>query len=193
MNRCVRGNPDLCMGCRTCLIACVVAHSEKPIFEIDPDGFTFNPKLHMVKTAKITVPIQCKHCESPACLAACPEKIISIVDGTVVIDTKHCIGCKCCMDACPFGAIDMVEVYGEKQKDGRARIVANKCDLCRGVEGGPQCVRVCPTEALKLVEEYDVDELVSQRRLKTVENSRDLANTSREASERPLPYSDRYL
>lgn len=167
MNYFVKGNPDLCIGCRTCFIGCVVAHGDKHIFDIDPDSYTFNPKLHMVKTAKITVPVQCKHCESPACMAACPEKVISIHDHAVVIDTKGCIGCKNCMDACPFGAIDMVEVAGEYQQNGDVRVVANKCDLCVGVEGGPACVRVCPTAALTLVKEDMMDDRIASRRLET--------------------------
>ena len=167
MNYFVKGNPDLCIGCRTCLIGCVVAHGDKHIFEIDPDSYTFNPKLHMVKTATISVPVQCKHCETPACMAVCPEKVISVRDNAVVIDTKGCIGCKNCMDACPFGAIDMVEVAGEYQADGAVRIVANKCDLCIGVEGGPACVRVCPTAALSLVKEEEMVCTVSGRRLDT--------------------------
>lgn len=165
MNHFVKGNPDLCIGCRTCMIGCVVAHEGKHIFEIDPDSVTFNPKLHMVKTAKITVPVQCKHCESPACMAVCPEGCISVRDNAVIIDTKNCIGCKNCMDACPFGAIDMVTVAGQFQENGSERIVANKCDLCTGIKGGPACVRVCPTEALKLVEADEMDYAVAQRRL----------------------------
>ena len=37
MNYFVKGNPDLCIGCRTCMIGCVVAHEGKHIFEVDPD------------------------------------------------------------------------------------------------------------------------------------------------------------
>lgn len=165
MNHFVKGNPDLCMGCRTCMIACVVAHEGKRIFEIDPDGYTFNPKLHMVKTAKISVPVQCKHCEDPACMAVCPKGCIKIQDDAVVIDTKECIGCKNCMDACPFGAVDMIELVGTAQVDGSEKVVANKCDLCTGVAGGPACVRVCPTEALQLVTEDDMNNVVAKRRL----------------------------
>ena len=46
MNYFVKGNPDLCIGCRTCMIGCVVAHEGKHIFEVDPDSYSFNPKLH---------------------------------------------------------------------------------------------------------------------------------------------------
>ena len=167
MNYFVKGNPDLCIGCRTCMIGCVVAHAQDHIFDIDPDSYTFNPKLHMVKTAKISVPVQCKHCESPACMAVCPEGCITVHDHAVVIDTKNCIGCKNCMDACPFGAINMVTVANEYQINGLERIVANKCDLCVGRPGGPECVRVCPTKALKLVCEDNMDEVVEKRRLTT--------------------------
>ena len=105
MNYFVKGNPDLCIGCRTCMIGCVVAHEGKRIFEIDPDSYTFNPKLHMVKTAKLSIPVQCKHCENPACMAVCTAGAISQKDHGVMIDINKCMGCKSCMDACPFGAI----------------------------------------------------------------------------------------
>jgi electron transport protein HydN len=164
MNSFVKGNPDLCMGCRTCMLACVVAHTKRHIFELDPNDYTFNPKLHMVKTRKISVPVQCKHCENPACMAACPKKCISIEDGTVIIDTKNCIGCKMCMDACPAGAIDLVPDTAV-QLDGEERLVANKCDLCHGQPGGPACIRVCPTEALKLVSYDEISETAEERRL----------------------------
>lgn len=161
----VKANPDLCIGCRTCMIGCVVAHEGLRIFEVDPDSYTFNPRLHMVKTAKISAPVQCKHCESPACLAVCPENAITQDDKGVFIHTDKCIGCKSCMVACPFGAIDMVPLAGQFQADGREKIVANKCDLCTGLPGGPACVRVCPTAALRLVKEETLEEAVQRKRL----------------------------
>lgn len=165
MNYFVKGNPDLCIGCRTCMIGCVVAHEGKHIFEVDPDSYTFNPRLHMVKTAKISVPVQCKHCENPACMAACPVGAIHLGDHAVIIDTAKCMGCKSCMDACPFGAIDMVVDAGKFQADGKERIVANKCDLCSGLPGGPACVRVCPTAALTLVKEDDFAAAMEKKRI----------------------------
>lgn len=161
----VKGNPDLCIGCRTCMIGCVVAHEGLHIFEVDPDSYMFNPKLHMVKTAKISVPVQCKHCESPACMAVCPVGAITQDDKGVFIDTEKCMGCKSCMTACPFGAIDMVPVAGKLQADGCEKVVANKCDLCTGLPGGPACVRVCPTAALTLVKEETLEEKVEEKRL----------------------------
>ncbi|KNZ43359.1 4Fe-4S dicluster domain-containing protein [Acetobacterium bakii] len=165
MNYFVKGNPDLCIGCRTCMIGCVVAHEGEKIFQMNPWEYVFNPKLDIVKTATITIPVQCKHCENPACMNVCPVGAIEMIDNTVVVLHDKCIGCKTCMIACPYGAIDMVVASdGKKQLDNSDRIVANKCDLCIGREEGPACIQVCPTAALKLVTEEDVAVSVSNKR-----------------------------
>ncbi len=165
MTRFVKGNPDLCIGCRTCMIGCVVAHEGTKIFYMNNDEYVFNPKLDIVKTLTISVPVQCKHCENAACMNACPTAAISKTDEAVIIDTKKCIGCKTCMIACPYGAIDMVgDSAGTKQADNSQRIVANKCDLCSGLDGGPMCVKVCPTSCLTLVTEEDIQTSVSNKR-----------------------------
>jgi electron transport protein HydN len=158
----------LCIGCRTCMIACVVAHEGRRIFEIDPDGYDFHPKLKVVKTWLVSVPVQCKHCENPACQAVCQAGAISRVDGTVLVDRDKCIGCKSCVDACPFGAVHMAPLGFVQNPDGTRRSVANKCDLCRGVDGGPACKRVCPTGALRLMEREDVEAIVASKRQATL-------------------------
>jgi electron transport protein HydN len=157
------------------MIACVVAHEGKRIFEIDPDGYDFHPKLKVVKTWLVSVPVQCKHCENPACQAACQAGAISRVDGKVIVDREKCIGCKSCVDACPFGAVSMAPLGFALNIDGTRRSVANKCDLCHGVEGGPACKRVCPTAALRLVEREDVDEIVASKRVSTLMTSLSVA------------------
>ncbi len=164
MSKCVRGNTNLCMGCRTCLIACVEAHSNEPIFEIKPENINFNPKLHILKSYEITVPFQCRHCSTPDCMKVCTKGAIYKEDGVVLIDGDKCDGCGDCVAGCPFGAIDMV------QKDilSPDLLIANKCDLCRGVEGGPSCVRVCPTQALSIVDSEDIDDTAAERRMAQV-------------------------
>lgn len=167
MNHFVQSTPTRCIGCRTCMISCVVAHEGKRIFEIDPDGYAFNPKLFMVKTARVSTPVQCKHCENPVCKAACTSNAIKIENGAVVVNQKKCIGCKNCIIACPFGAVEIVET-AEVQSDGSFKKTANKCDLCVGFADSPSCVRVCPTEALALVTEDKLDESLAEKRKNAV-------------------------
>lgn len=178
MNKCVRGSSNLCMGCRTCLIACVEAHSKRPVYELKPDEINFNPKLHMIKTYDITVPFQCRHCENPDCLRACSKNAIYIEDGSVLIDLDKCDGCGDCVSACPFDAIDLKPYDERTDENGNALCLANKCDMCKGVEGGPACVRVCPTGALKVVETSEIVETAEEKR------ARELFRTSLQNGER---------
>ena len=163
LNSFVKAEPQRCIGCRTCMIACVVAHEGKRIFEIDPDGYSFNPRLFMVKTARLSAPVQCRHCENPACKQACTSNAISVKNNMVVIDKEKCIGCKNCVIACPFGAVEVVET-AEVARDGTCRRVANKCDLCVDVADRPSCIRVCPTEALALVTTQTFDSSITGKR-----------------------------
>jgi electron transport protein HydN len=183
MNGFVQGDPLLCIGCRTCTIACVVAHEGKRIYEIDPDGYDFHPRLKVIKTWAVSVPVQCKHCENPACKAVCRSEAIKIEDGKVLIDRQKCIGCKSCTEACPFGAVHMVPLGFELNPDGSRRSVAHKCDLCNGQEDGPACLRVCPTEALRLVERDDLEAILDNKRKNVL-----AAASSPELRNRPTVY-----
>lgn len=46
----------------------------------------------------------CNHCDSPACLAACPRKAIykRPEDGIVLVDQERCRGYQECVKACPY-------------------------------------------------------------------------------------------
>ena len=46
MNKFIKSDPMLCIGCRTCMVACVVNHTEKNVFAMDPDSYDFTPRCN---------------------------------------------------------------------------------------------------------------------------------------------------
>ena len=155
----------LCVGCDNCEKACADSHDG--LSRLDREAGRTYAHLH--------VPTSCRHCEHPHCMADCPPNAIKRgPDGEVFID-ETCIGCGNCQRNCPYGVIRMDAkpppkpslfqwlLFGrgpgpgeapyawrkkEAEKEGTERPkVAIKCDMCAGIEGGPACVRACPTGA----------------------------------------------
>ncbi|TIX50991.1 NAD(P)-binding domain-containing protein [Alteraurantiacibacter aquimixticola] len=152
----------LCVGCDNCEKAC--ADSHEGLSRLDREAGRTYAHLH--------VPTSCRHCEHPHCMADCPPNAIKRgPDGEVFIDDT-CIGCGNCQRNCPYGVIRMDAVPPEKpgllswllfgkgpgpgeasyswrkehSGEGQAKL-AIKCDMCLGIDGGPACVRACPTGA----------------------------------------------
>ena len=154
----------LCVGCDNCEKACADSHDG--LSRLDREAGRTYAHLH--------VPTSCRHCEHPHCMADCPPNAIKRgPDGEVFIDDT-CIGCGNCQRNCPYGVIRMDSVPppkppllawlafgigpgpGEPDKAWRKHAAgtaapapkkAIKCDMCTGIEGGPACVRACPTGA----------------------------------------------
>lgn len=140
-----------CLGCKSCTIACAMAHTEaetlvEAVWSENPP----QPRVHVEPIGAGAMPLQCRHCEDAPCVAICPTGAIRRVseDGPVLLDAERCIGCRFCVFVCPFGVIEM-------SRDGKAM---TKCDQCvdrtqAGEE--PACVAACPTGALRFVELND--------------------------------------
>jgi cGMP-dependent protein kinase 2 len=152
----------LCVGCDNCEKACADAHEGLSRLNREA-GKTF---------AHLHVPTSCRHCEHPHCMADCPPNAIHRgPDGEVYID-ETCIGCGNCQRNCPYGVIRMDKVppkkpnllmwllgglgpgpgepprgWTEQRVSPETPKKAIKCDMCSGIEGGPACVRACPTGA----------------------------------------------
>ncbi|MGB3471344.1 MAG: NAD(P)-binding domain-containing protein [Erythrobacter sp.] len=152
----------LCIGCDNCENACADSHDG--LSRLDREAGRTYAHLH--------VPTSCRHCEHPHCMADCPPNAIQRgPDGEVFID-ETCIGCGNCQRNCPYGVIRMDPkppkkpsllkwlLFGSGPGPGEASYKwrkekgdpeqpkqAIKCDMCAGVEGGPACVRACPTGA----------------------------------------------
>ncbi len=86
--------------------------------------------------------MRCNQCDDAPCISICPTRALyRAPNGVVDFDDSRCIGCKACMNACPYDAI-----YINPETN-----TAHKCNFCNHrVEVGlePACVTVCPTHAI---------------------------------------------
>ena len=129
-----------CIGCHACTTACksendvAVGVFRTWVKHVDVGTFP-QVKRHFAV-------LRCNHCEDAPCVAICPvTAMYQRADGLVDFDESRCIGCKACMQACPYDAIYM-------DPDSNT---AHKCNFCsHRVDQGllPACVVVCPVEAL---------------------------------------------
>jgi len=140
-----------CIRCSNCIRGCEGVHE---------DGQA-RLSLTGIKFYNLLAPNSCWQCENPLCMLDCPpDALVRDPRGEVYIKS-NCIGCGNCERNCPYGNIFMVHKEPEKSlfswikqlfgKGGHEsdveRTIAVKCDLCRGIKGGPACVRSCPTGA----------------------------------------------
>ena len=145
---------SLCVRCDQCEKACADTHGNLSRLNRE-SGPTFD-QLH--------VPTSCRHCEHPHCMKDCPPDAIKRSPGGEVYISDACIGCGNCQRNCPYGVIQMgVESkkkpslwrwmmfggeepgHGDSHEKGIEK--AAKCDMCKNIDGGPACVRACPTGA----------------------------------------------
>ena len=154
---------DLCIGCGRCVRACKEENDvpDLPFYyrtwveryliktdhsvEVESIGDGTPPGRDRLREKDILrsffVPKLCNHCDHPPCVQVCPVgATFSTEDGVVLVDKDRCIGCRYCIQACPYGARYL---HPEQQ-------VADKCTFCyhRIVKGLlPACVEVCPRQA----------------------------------------------
>jgi electron transport protein HydN len=178
LNTFVAANPNKCIGCKSCEIACAAAHLGSSLAMAGSIDAPFSPRINLVRAESATLPVQCRQCEDAPCANVCPVGAIVHQEDKVIVKTELCIGCGTCMIACPFGVMDMVPQCqnGEmKMQAGLSEItaegmqskevmVAHKCDLCVGRPGGPACIEVCPNDVFTLfTSEFINDSIVNKR------------------------------
>ena len=154
MNKLVIADPGKCIGCRTCEIACVLAHSATDAM-VKMSPASFNPRLTVVKTTRVSTPVQCRQCEDAPCAAVCPTGTLVLRNNTVEVIPSRCIGCKSCMIACRFGVIEVLPceaTLSDRPLVSGTHVEAVKCDLCAHRANGPACVEVCPTKAISVID-----------------------------------------
>jgi tetrathionate reductase subunit B len=151
-----------CIGCGRCMVACKTENNvpkepfyyrtwvERYIIQVNNNVTVANIDDPLSRASDrvnekeilrtFFVPKLCNQCKEPPCVQVCPVgATFSTLDGVVLIDEKRCIGCRYCIQACPYG---MRYIHPATQ-------TADKCTFCyhRIVRGLlPACVEVCPTE-----------------------------------------------
>ncbi|HQL47450.1 MAG: Formate dehydrogenase, nitrate-inducible, iron-sulfur subunit [Acidobacteria bacterium ADurb.Bin340] len=143
---------SLCVGCNACQDACKVENNLAPGEEkaLSPTAYTALDDYDGVFVRRL-----CQHCEVPTCVSVCPVGAFTKTpEGPVLYDAGKCIGCRYCMQACPFN------VPRYEWASTRPRV--QKCIFCapRLAKGLPTaCAEACPTGATVF---GDRDEMLRQ-------------------------------
>jgi carbon-monoxide dehydrogenase iron sulfur subunit len=153
---------DRCVGCRSCTIACAVAHSESnSLFGAISEKPMPKSRVYVEWVPPDRkVPLVCRNCDEAPCMSACICGAISRNEqGIPITDRDKCIGCWTCVMVCPYGVI------GRHQETHKAY----RCDRCPDRDI-PACVEACPTKAMvyETVEAYSE----SMRKHASIEISR---------------------
>jgi Fe-S-cluster-containing dehydrogenase component len=124
--------------------------AEHPLVDSPNGGYEGFPEAYAEGEGKtFFVPKMCNHCSNSPCTQVCPVgATFQTVDGVVLVDKDYCVGCRYCVQACPYGC---------RYLDPRTH-TADKCTLCyhRITKGLlPACVEVCPTGARTLADLKD--------------------------------------
>ncbi len=161
-------NPERCIGCLQCELACATEHSvskseDRAFLEIPVPRKRVHVQAGPVPT--FAFPNRCRHCDPAPCLQVCPTGAIYRDDanGLVLVDEKKCIGCAMCAVVCPF---DVLTFHPMPDGPSADVAVAVKCDGCvERVERGetPACVEVCKVDALVFGE---LNDLVAKGRVR---------------------------
>ena len=150
-----------CVGCYGCQLSCKAEHGTPP-------GVFFARVLKrecgsFPNTQVIFLPTLCFHCSDAPCVDVCPTGASHYREGGIVdVDKDTCVGCRACMQACPYDARyynqeqrpyfpdqDLTPFEEEHYSEDNRNVVM-KCNFCidRVQEGlDPACVSNCPADA----------------------------------------------
>lgn len=129
-----------CIGCHACTVACKTEH-EVPLGQFRT-WVKYVDKGEYPSTTREFGVLRCNHCTDAPCLTICPtHALFKRDDGIVDFDRDRCIGCKGCMQACPYDAIYIDE---DTHTAAKCNFCAHRVD--EGLE--PACVVVCPTHSI---------------------------------------------
>lgn len=143
-----------CIGCHACTTACKSEHqvpvgvNRTWVKQVEKGKFPHTRRLFSV--------MRCNHCTEAPCVEICPvEALFYRDDGIVDFNKDRCIGCKSCMQACPY---DALYIDPENHTAAKCNYCAHRIDI--GLE--PACVNVCPEHAIISGDMEDADSEISR-------------------------------
>ena len=129
-----------CIGCHACTTACKSEH-QVPV-GVNRTWVKQVEKGEFPNTRRLFSVMRCNHCTDAPCVEICPTEALHFrKDGIVDFDKDRCIGCKSCMQACPY---DALYIDPETHTAAKCNYCAHRIDV--GLE--PACVVVCPEHAI---------------------------------------------
>jgi Fe-S-cluster-containing dehydrogenase component/formate-dependent nitrite reductase membrane component NrfD len=142
-----------CIGCHACTVACK-SENDVPLGDFRT-WVKYAEVGEFPQVRRHFAVLRCNQCTDAPCVTICPvEALEKRPDGIVDLDKDVCIGCKACMQACPYDALYLNDETGG----------AEKCHFCaHRVEMGlkPACEIVCPEEAIISGDFHDPQSKVS--------------------------------
>ncbi len=143
-----------CIGCHACSVACK-EENQVPL-GVFRTWVKYVEKGQFPNTRRHFQVTRCNQCENPPCVRICPTAAMyQRPDGIVEFNGGQCIGCKACLQACPY---DAIYIDPESHTAAKCHFCAHRID--RGLE--PACVIVCPERAIIVGDMDDPNSQVSQ-------------------------------
>ncbi len=129
-----------CIGCHACTVAC--KEENRVPLGVNRTWVKYIEKGEFPNTRRYFAVLRCNHCDNPPCVFICPTAaLFKRSDGIVDFDQERCIGCKSCMQACPY---DALYLDPETQTAAKCHFCAHRVE----VNLKPACEIVCPEEAI---------------------------------------------
>ncbi|MCG6950392.1 MAG: 4Fe-4S binding protein [Acidobacteria bacterium] len=165
----------LCVGCRSCEVACKEVNGLPPVEKPIGDQEVFD-KTRRTSDTSLTVvnryleaegdqqavyrKLQCMHCNEPCCATVClVHAFEKTPEGPVLYHPELCMGCRYCVMACPYNAL--AYEYGEPLTP---RVM--RCTMCYDrIKDGqmPGCAEACPMGAITFGRRDELIEVARER------------------------------
>jgi Fe-S-cluster-containing dehydrogenase component/formate-dependent nitrite reductase membrane component NrfD len=143
-----------CIGCHACTVACK-SENAVPVSNFRT-WVKYVEKGTFPAVRRHFAVLRCNHCSNAPCVTICPVNALEKrTDGIVDIHKDVCIGCRACMQACPYDAIYLNEDTGSVEK-------CHYCAHKKEVGLQPACVTVCPEEAIVHGDLHDPDSKIAR-------------------------------